>query len=153
MSPVCTTPSPSGSQTLRRSGSCSSSGCQIRKTFAIGSSWKADSTCTATLSVTQTGDLDDSAEYTDLYASGARVATCNQNTMSWTTPSACARVDVTKHVSSSGSLAIVLVANSEVDYGQAYDDDGANGAAVSAHFELIIRCSGKEKKCTPYVVV
>jgi len=64
--------------------------------------------------------------------------------MSWTTPSACARVDVTKHVSSSGSLAIVLVANSEVDYGQAYDDDGANGAAVSAQFELIIRCSGKK---------
>ena len=129
-----------GTSALKRSATIDDSGGQVQVTFSIGSSWKAGSSCAAVLSVKQTGDLDTSSEYTELYAGGTKIAKCDQSTMGWATPSACTSVDVTKHVSSSGSLVVVLDASSEVDSGMADDDAGADGAAVRADLELAVSC-------------
>ena len=64
----------------------------------------------ALLTITQTGDLDSSSEYTTLYARGglSRLADCISGTSSWATPAQCSGLDVTQYVSSSGTLALKL---------------------------------------------
>lgn len=115
-------------------GSCNSRGCAISHTFTIPG-WSSGKT--ALLTITQTGDLGSSDEYTTLYAGGNRLTDCKSGTASWKTPSQCSGVDVTRYVSSSGTLALKLDATADVN---ADDDDqtGPLSSMLTAKFSLSI---------------
>ena len=119
-----------GGTALEYQGTCGTNGCEVTHTFSI-TGWSSGKK--VLLTVAQTGDLDSVSEYTTLYASGSKVADCKSSTSSWATPSQCADVDVTRYVSSSGSLALRLDANSEVNY-----NDGPLNTHLGTKFSLKI---------------
>lgn len=112
---------------------CTSDGCSVTHVFT-GITQDAP----AYLTVEQAGDLDASSEYITLKIGGSTIASCKTSTTDWAIAPACKNVDVTRYVTSSGTLTVVADATYEVD---ADDVTATQGAELAVKFALHVQDS------------